>query len=122
MAAAKPRVPGVKAGSPLPAVPGSVLTQDEQSSPLFRSLREIDRIEDPELRLAAALDRLDAISKLALNRSRLSSSGGTIVDPDCHAAIKVEEVAHRLLSVEPRRVKLKPPDLAAFSEPLKAVK
>src|SRR3954468_10651944 len=105
--AAKPRVPGAKPGSPLPAGPGSVLTQDEQSSPLFRSLREIDRIEDPELRLAAALDRLDASSKLARNRSRLSSSAGTIVDPDCHAAIKVEEVAHRLLSLEPRRVKLK---------------
>lgn len=119
--AAKPRVPGVKAGSPLPAGPGSVLTQDEQLSPLFRSLREIDKIEDDDLRLAAALDRLDHISNLALNRSRLSKDGGTIVDPDAHAAIKCEEVAHRLLRIEPRKTPPKAPDLSVF-EPLKAVK
>jgi hypothetical protein len=114
--AAKPRVPGAKAGSPLPAGPGPLLTQDEQLSPLFRSLRDIDKIEDDELRLAAALDRLDHISNLALNRSRLSKDGGTIVDPDAHAAIKCEEVAHRLLRIEPRKVQPKTPDMSVFDK------
>ena len=100
-----------------------MLTADEKLSPLFKSLRDIDTIEDPELRLQAALDRLDYISQLALGRERtVGKDQHVIKDPDCNAACKVEEVAHRLLSVEPRRVKLKPPDLDAFSTPLKAVK
>lgn len=97
--------------------PSATLTQDEKQSPLFRSLRDIDAIEDPEERLQAALDRLDAISKLALGRERVSKGGEPILDPDCHAAVKVEEVAHRLLSIEARRVKPRVPDLSAFSKP-----
>lgn len=103
----------------------STLTADEKLSPLFRSLREIDTIDDPEQRLQAALDRLDAISQMALGRQRtVGKDQHVILDPDCNAAVKVEEVAHRLLSVEPRRVKLKPPDLAAFEQPtpIRAVK
>lgn len=100
-----------------------ILTADERMSPLFLSLRDIDRIEDPELRLAAALDRLDAISRMALGRERtVGKDQHVILDPDCNAAVKVEEVAHRLLNVEPRRIKARAPDLSAFNEPLKAVK
>jgi hypothetical protein len=98
------------------------LTTEEQQSPLFRSLRDIDKIVDDDLRLAAALDRLDHISNLALNRSRLSKDGGTIVDPDAHAAIKCEEVAHRLLRIEPRKVPPSKPDLSAFDKPMALVK
>lgn len=97
--------------------PSATLTQDERQSPLFRSLRDIDAIEDPEERLQAALDRLDAISKLALGRERVSKGGESILDPDCHAAVKVEEVAHRLLSIEARRVRPRVPDLSAFAKP-----
>ena len=97
--------------------PSTILTLDEAKSPLFRSLRDIEAIEEPELRLAAALDRLDAISKLALDKSRVTPAGNRIHDPDCHAAIKVEEVAHRLLSVEPRRRGVRPPDLSVFEKP-----
>lgn len=104
--------------------PQSTLTADERLSPLFRTLRDIDLIEDPEERLKAALDRLDHISELALGRERTVKNGIVISDPDCNAAVKVEEVAHRLLSVEPRRVKLRPPDLTSFEQPtpIRAVK
>lgn len=120
------------AGVPVAAVearpspsPPPLLTADERLSPLFRSLRDIDAIDDPELRLQAALDRLDAISQMALGRQRtVGKDQHVILDPDCNAAVKVEEVAHRLLSVEPRRVKLKPPDLQAFEQPtpIRAIK
>lgn len=114
-----PLPPPVAAGeaSVVSAAPSATLTQDEKQSPLFRSLRDIDAIEDPEERLQAALDRLDAISKLALGRERVSKGGESILDPDCHAAVKVEEVAHRLLSIEARRVKPRAPDLSAFAKP-----
>lgn len=114
-----PLPPPVAAGeaSVVSAAPSSTLTQDEKQSPLFRSLRDIDAIEDPEERLQAALDRLDRISRMALSRERLTKGGDSIFDPDCHAAVKVEEVAHRLLSIEARRVKPRVPDLSAFAKP-----
>lgn len=121
--ASPPQLPGAAvAAEPGPSPASALLTAEERLSPLFRSLRDIDAIEDPDARLQAALDRLDHISELALRRERTIKNGIVIADPDCNAAVKVEEVAHRLLSVEPRRVKLRPPDLDAFSQPLKAVK
>lgn len=100
-----------------------LLTADESKSPLFRSLRDIDRIEDPDARLAAALDRLDSISKMALGRERtVGKDQHVILDPDCNAAVKVEEVAHRLLAIEPRKLLPKAPQLGVFDRPLQAVK
>lgn len=105
------------------ALPSRTLTADEAKSPLFKSLRDIDAIEDPDLRLAAALDRLDAISKLALGRERtVGKDQHVIMDPDCNAACKVEEVAHRLLAIEPRKLVPKAPQLGVFDRPLQAVK
>lgn len=105
------------------AAPPNLLTADESKSPLFRSLRDIDRIEDPDARLAAALDRLDSISKMALGRERtVGKDQHVILDPDCNAAVKVEEVAHRLLAIEPRKLLPKAPQLGVFDRPLQAVK
>ena len=81
----------------------SIITDDEAKSPLFRSLREIDAIEDPDQRRYAALDRLDRISELALGRERTIKNGEVVKDPDCNAAVKVEEVSHRLLGIEAKR-------------------
>lgn len=100
----------------------SVLSADERLSPLFRSLRDIDTIEDPDARLQAALDRLDSISQMALGRERTVKNGVVISDPDCNAAVKVEEVAHRLLAIEPRKPKPRMGDLDVFSRPLAVVK
>lgn len=100
----------------------ATLTADEKLSPLFRSLRDIDRIDDPDARLAAALDRLDSISRMALGRERTVKNGVVILDPDCNAAVKVEEVAHRLLAIEPRKPKPRMGDLDVFSRPLAVVK
>lgn len=99
-----------------------VLSADERLSPLFRSLRDIDTIEDPDARLQAALDRLDSISRMALGRERTVKNGVVILDPDCNAAVKVEEVAHRLLAIEPRKPKPRMGDLDVFSRPLAVVK
>lgn len=99
-----------------------VLSADERLSPLFRSLRDIDTIEDPDARLQAALDRLDSISQMALGRERTVKNGVVISDPDCNAAVKVEEVAHRLLAIEPRKPKPRMGDLDVFSRPLAVVK
>lgn len=104
------------------AVVTPVLTADERLSPLFRSLRDIDAIEDPGARLQAALDRLDSISAMALGRERTIKNGVVISDPDCNAAVKVEEVAHRLLAIEPRKKPMRTSDLDVFSRPLQAVK
>jgi hypothetical protein len=91
----------------------SLFTGDELRGPLFRSLREIDKVEDPVERLAMALDRLDHLHSLALSRAR-----GKSPDPDTYTALKIDETAHRLLSIEPRRVKVKAPDLSAFDRPV----
>lgn len=92
----------------------SVLTADERLSPLFRSLREIDAIEEPEERRKAALDRLDHISSMALGRERTVKNGVVISDPDCNAACKIDEVAHRLMSIEPARPKPRAGELEPF--------
>jgi hypothetical protein len=117
---ARPRKPTPDAPGDTPQSPETarVLTADERASPLFRSLRDIDTIEDDELRLAAALDRLDAISKMALGRVRtVGKDQREIIDPDCNAAVKVEEVAHRLLSIEPRKPRPKDGVLDVFNRP-----
>lgn len=121
--AKRPRAPVAPAAESIPAaVVTPVLSADERLSPLFRSLRDIDTIEDPDARLQAALDRLDSISQMALGRERTVKNGVVISDPDCNAAVKVEEVAHRLLAIEPRKRKPRMHDLDVFSRPLQAVK
>jgi hypothetical protein len=63
---------------------------------------EILAITDPEARIVAELDRLDAIVEACRTKSRWVS-GKLVSDPDSAGMVKAEDLAYRLIAAESER-------------------
>ncbi len=106
----RPSAPSKQSDSPGLAAPGVTNPPSDAAIPTingwdvmaFKPLRQVMAIKDPEERRAVALERLEAIQRMAANRRRpIGNQGVDIADPDGSTIIKAEEIIQRLLNITP---------------------